>query len=413
MSEEAERSAALSLLNAGAVRERAHEMLEAGLDGRLQHFTVDLDRLAMTARVVAEKIRVNYPRRDVPFHARWRHFVLDGIDLWAERAAATTFQSRAAQARAAFDLAIVSVLLDAGAGTAWRYLDADTGQVIGRSEGLAIASLRMFEGGAFSARATDRLRADAVKLQAITANDLARGMQVMESNPLVGLPGRAALLARLGQVIADKPAVFARVDDPRPGGLYDHLASEAKGGELPAARILEALLLHLGAVWPGRITMGGLSLGDTWRHPAIKRDDATNGLMPFHKLSQWLAYSLIEPLQWAGIEVTDIDGLTGLAEYRNGGLFVDSGVIMLRDPDEAARPQQVDSALVVEWRALTVALLDRIAPLVRSELGLGDNEFPLARVLEGGTWSVGRSLARDKRPDASPPIAVVSDGTVF
>ena len=36
--------------------------------------------------------------------------------------------------------------------------------------------------------------------------------------------------------------------------------------------------------------------------------------------------------------VTDIDGLTGLAEYRNGGLFIDTGVIVARDPDcRAAR----------------------------------------------------------------------------
>jgi hypothetical protein len=213
--------------------------------------------------------------------------------------------------------------------------------------------------------------------------------------------------------VASQPAVFGRVDDPRPGGLYDYLVNEAQDGRLPAPRILEALLLHLGAVWPGRIELGGLSLGDCWHHPVIMRADATSGLVPFHKLSQWLAYSLIEPLQWAGIEVTEIDGLTGLAEYRNGGLFVDSGVIALRDPDEATRPHPVDSLLVVEWRALTVALLDRIAPLVRNELAVGPEDFPLARVLEGGTWSVGRGLARDKRPDASPPIAVISDGTVF
>ena len=70
-------------------------------------------------------------------------------------------------------------------------------------------------------------------------------------------------------------------------------------------------------------------------------DDATNGLVPLHKLSQWLAYSLIEPLQWAGITVTDIDGLTGLAEYRNGGLFIDAGVLQLRDPADAARQHDV------------------------------------------------------------------------
>jgi hypothetical protein len=92
--------------------------------------------------------------------------------------------------------------------------------------------------------------------------------------------------------------------------------------------------------------------------------------VPFHKLSQWLAYSLIEPLEWAGYEVVEIDGLTGLPEYRNGGLFLDSGVLRLKDPAEAERAHEVGSRLVVEWRALTVALLDRIAPLVRERLGV-------------------------------------------
>ena len=72
-----------------------------------------------------------------------------------------------------------------------------------------------------------------------------------------------------------------------------------------------------------------------------------------------------------------------------------------------------NSALVVGWRALTVALLDQIAPLVRERLGLTAEEFPLACVLEGGTWAAGRRLAREKRPDGGPPIAVASDGTVF
>ena len=135
--------------------------------------------------------------------------------------------------------------------------------------------------------------------------------------------------------------------------------------------------------------------------------------MPIHKLSQWLSYSLIEPLQWSGITVTDIDGLTGLAEYRNGGLFVDADVLRLRNPEEAIHPNPVDSELVVEWRALTVALLDEIAALIRKRSGLTIDEFPLARVLEGGTWAAGRRLAREKRADASSPIAIASDGTVF
>ena len=59
--------------------------------------------------------------------------------------------------------------------------------------------------------------------------------------------------------------------------------------------------------------------------------------MPFHKLSQWLTYSLLEPFEWAGVTVTGLDALTGLPEYRNGGLLLDTGVLRLRDPDWAAR----------------------------------------------------------------------------
>ena len=405
--------AARSLLSAAAVRERAHEMLAAGLRGELEHFIVDMESLATAAQVVSELIRVNYPDVNVPFHARWRHFVVGARDLWAERAARTAWKSPAAKARAEFDLAITSVLLDAGAGASWHYLDAATEQVVSRSEGLAVASLRMFEAGAFSSDSADPLRADAERLMHLKAEEVADGFQSMVGNRLVGVEGRAALLASLGAAATANPKVFAREDRPRPGGLYDYLVAQAESRRLPAPRILKALLEHLGSIWPGRLTLGGVPLGDTWHHPAIRRDDATNGLVPIHKLSQWLAYSLIEPLQWSGIEVTDIDGLTGLAEYRNGGLFMDSGVLRLRNPEVAIHPNPVDSTLVVEWRALTVALLDQIAALIRERRGLRIDEFPLARVLEGGTWAAGRLLAREKRPDASPPIAVVSDGTIF
>ena len=111
--------------------------------------------------------------------------------------------------------------------------------------------------------------------------------------------------------------------------------------------------------------------------------------------------------------MTDIDGLTGLAEYRNGGLFVDAGVLALRNPDEALQAHEVGATLVVEWRALTVALLDRLAGIVRQRLGLDEVSFPLARMLEGGTWAAGRRIARDRRADGAPPLRVASDGTVF
>ena len=111
--------------------------------------------------------------------------------------------------------------------------------------------------------------------------------------------------------------------------------------------------------------------------------------------------------------MTDIDGLTGLAEYRNGGLFVDAGVLALRDEADAQREHEVSSLLVVEWRALTVALLDRLADLLRRRTCLDAVSLPLAKILQGGTWAVGREMAFARRSDGSPPVKVTSDGTVF
>ena len=88
-------------------------------------------------------------------------------------------------------------------------------------------------------------------------------------------------------------------------------------------------------------------------------------------------------------------------------------MLVLKDPEDAGRAHPVDGPLVVGWRSLTVALLDKLAPMVRERLGVTAAEFPLARVLEGGSWAAGRRIAREKRADAGPPIAVISDGTVF
>jgi hypothetical protein len=408
-----ETSAALSLLSAKAVRERAHRMLAIGLEDRLPNFRIRLDRMDGAIDLVLETTRKAYPSFDIPFHSRWRHFVANGKNRWADIADRTKWPDRAARARAEFDLAIVSVFLDAGAGPSWHYHDPLTGAAIGRSEGLGLASLAMFTGGAFSADPLQPLRVDAGVLANFGVADLERGMQVSTINPLVGLDGRADLLRRLGRLVASKPEIFGINDTPRPGGLFDRLAMQADGGRLPAPTILAELLQQLGPVWPSRLTLGGIALGDCWKHPAMTTADATSGLVPLHKLSQWLAYSLIEPLQTAGINVIDIDGLTGLAEYRNGGLFVDTGVLAFRDRDAAGQAHEVASPLVVEWRALTVALLDRLADGVRHRLGLDAISMPLAKILEGGTWAAGRLLARERRADASPPVKVISDGTVF
>ncbi len=406
--------AAAWLRSAAAVRARADAMLALAERDALEHFRLNTERLDAAADYVIETIRQRYPSLEIPFHSRWRHFDAGGVDRWAALAGTLDPECPPAErARVRFDLAVTSVLLDAGAGDRWRYREAGTGELYTRSEGLAVASFHAFRTGLFSASADDPLRADAGALASLSGESLGRAFQVGPDNPLVGLEERATLLSRLATALASRPGMFG-AENPRIGHLFDHLAENAPDGRIPAAAILDALLAGLDGIWPGRPSLDGIELGDVWRHPAIQAPDATDGWVPFHKLSQWLAYSLVEPLEEAGIRVTDLDALTGLPEYRNGGLLIDLGVLAVRDRDALAAAHEVDSVLVVEWRALTVALLDRLAERIRARLGMTPEEIPLMSILEGGTWQAGRRIARALRGEAAPPpLRVISDGTVF
>jgi hypothetical protein len=394
---------AAALLRAGAVRSHCAEIMALAEAGAAPHFRWHAERLPQAAAYVADTIRQRYPDLEVPYHSRWRHFEAGGIDRWRRIAADLTGAERA---RAAIDLVIPSVLLDAGAGPAWRYFDDATGMELARSEGLGVASLNLFASGAFSADPGQPLRTDAAALEGFSAARLEAAFQAGAGNPLVGLEGRTALLQRLGRAIAAAPEVFGT--PARPGNLFDWLASRAQDGRIEAALILETLLAALGPVWPGRIVSEGVPLGDCWRHSG-----SGDGLVPFHKLTQWLTYSLLEPLEDAGLEVVGLDALTGLPEYRNGGLLLDLGVLEPRDPTFSTRLLAVDEEAVVEWRALTVIALDRLADAVRAELGVEAARFPLARILEGGTWAAGRRIAAERRPGGAPPVRIDSDGTVF
>ena len=271
----------------------------------------------------------------------------------------------------------------------------------------------MFEAGAFSARPGDPLRADASALESLADEAVAAGFQASDANPLAGIAGRADLLRRLGRTVAAAPKIFATADAPRPGGLFDHLAALADHRRIEAPTILRELLLHLGPIWPSRITLGGIALGDCWRHPAIRRDDPTDQLVPFHKLSQWLAYSLIEPLEAAGIAVTNVDGLTGLAEYRNGGLFVDIRGSDL--PRRRRRRARAPRGLAAGGRlAFTHRRPARPPGWARSRAARTRRGEPAARPHPARRHLERRTvLAARLRPDGGPPVAIVSDGTVF
>ena len=271
-----------------AIRERCRALLELGLAGQLKHFRVEAERLPAVADYVLDVTREAYPTLDIPVHSRWGHFDVGGVSRNAELDARLASLPAAERARAKLDLVITSVLLDAGSGPTWKYVEPETGATYARSEGLAVASFRMFLAGAFSSDPSQPLRADAQGLQRLSLEALARGFQVTPANPLAGLEGRLALLQGLGRAL------------PRPGTLYDLLLPH--GPRVPAARVLGQVLESLGPIWPGRITLEGVNLGDVWPHSALGPEGRPESLVPFHKLSQWLTYSLLEPLAEGGLD---------------------------------------------------------------------------------------------------------------
>jgi hypothetical protein len=384
-----------------AIRDRCETLYALGLRDGLEHFAIDEGRLDSVVDRVLEVTRSVYPDlRRIPYHGRFRHF---DAGRMARLDAALAPLSREEQLMSRFELVITSVLLDAGAGADWSYRDP-SGAVFTRSEGLAVASYDWFLSGGLSADPRSPYRADAVKLAELDTRELARALQVSAANPLVGVNGRVLLLRELGRVVERQSHYFG--SPGRLGALGLHLLARTDHGALDASHILSAVLLGLGEIWPGRESLLGQNLGDVFTHPAV-------GRVPFHKLSQWLTYSLCEPLEGAGVALRGLSELTGLAEYRNGGLFLDGGVLMPKHARVLSEAHAVSSEIVVEWRALTVALLDRTAQRLRDRVGLSAEEMPLARVLEGGTWRAGRALANERRPGAPPPLRVISDGTVF
>lgn len=393
----------------------------------------------------------------IPPHGRWRHFDVGGIprittllSAWATPIPGVRQRGVDGMeaARRLIDLFMVSVLLDAGAGARWKYEEKRTGLSYSRSEGLAVASLDMFLDGRFCGEETmegeDRHVVTAGGLKNLSPELLAIDMQVHpESNPMTGLEGRANLLTRLGEALENDTNGYFIGPDPsippsqrRPGFLVDYLAShpstknQGQVVHVSIPALWEVLMYGLAPIWPAsRTNLDGVAMGDVWPNQTLAQLNKVElgdekSLVPFHKLTQWLNYSLLEAMEktlaWRFI---DGEHCTGLPEYRNGGLFIDLGVLTpkpsLLEASMSEKKGDVpslpaDHPAIIEWRALTVILLDRQAQKIREKLGLTEEQLNLTQVLEAATWKSGREVAKQLRGEGGgSPIQVISDGTVF
>ncbi|QRW25642.1 Uracil catabolism protein 4 [Rhizoctonia solani] len=378
-------------------------------EGKLEYFDYhpekEKDVVEFCAKIIEREFGSAYDT--IPPHSRWRHF-----DAGHERIAPLLAQwskelTPLETTKRLIDLFLVSVLLDAGAGNA----------------------LDMFLAGFFSS--DGGLKVDAAGLKRITPEKTGEAMQVSASNPMSGLEGRSNLLANLGGALSASPEIFG--SDGRPGNLLEFIEKQGKSKNgktyVHMSALWHVLIEGLAPIWPAtRTQLGGTSLGDVWPCSALhasegySKDTPGSDLVPFHKLSQWLAYSLVEPIEKVlGWKIEGMEDMTGLPEYRNGGLLVDLGVLTLRKETVSSfyPNPEIDIArlapshpAIIEWRAMTVIELDRIAEALREHLNAPN--LALAQVLESATWKGGREIAKQKRPEtAGPPIEIESDGTVF
>jgi len=337
-----------------SVRTSCDMLLPYATSNKLKHFIYDEDNLHKTADYVTEVICANYPDLNIPYHSRLRHFPAEYSKLDLE---------------SQLELVVISVLLDAGSGADWRYTDPNTQTIYTKSEGLGVASYRMY-----------------TKYRFPTEQQFAECLQISATNKLVGLHDRYAMLQRLKSSEHGKSPLEQIIRFFSPEQSENVISIEA---------IFYKLKLALSDVLPDDV--------------AIYRGYD----MFFYKLLQWLCYSVWEVLENFGYKITDTDMLTGLPEYRNGGLMVDLGTLTPRDRSMYAVQHEIQSEFIVEWRAMTVVLLDQIALLIRHRLKKTHTELPLSKILQGGTWYAGRKIAAELRADGVPPFKVISNGTVF
>src|SRR5690606_5193908 len=235
------------LLSPAAIRERCQKLHQLNCDGK-GRLSVHPEKWDEVVEFTLETIHDNYPTLKIPFHSRLGHFRPGNIDRlkWLDEFLESA--DAVERAKVLIDLIVPSVLLDAGAGDQWKFFEERTALPFARSEGLGVASFHMFLASDFSHNG--ELQTTGAGLLAVTRSQLEKGFQVSTENPLTGVEGRLNLLHGLGRALGDE------------GRPSDMINDFLKDGRVKATEVLTSVLKRLGSIWPSRLTLDGVPLGD-------------------------------------------------------------------------------------------------------------------------------------------------------
>jgi hypothetical protein len=399
-------SAATNLLSAEAVRTRCGAVLEAALAGDLDHVAADLSRLPDTVGKTVAAIEAAYPDHQIPPFGCWRFFEADEVDRWAVLAGTRNFETPSAMLRSAADLAITSHCVSVPVNSAWEWSDPVTGRAYPGRTGLGLGILSMFAAGSFSADPADPMRVDAHALIRLEGAEVAYGLQLDWNRDGDTIKAIADLLKRLGEATGMRPDLFEVDNETRPGILADRLAVKSDGAPIDLSECLAELQNGLSPMWAGGAALGDVVLGDAFHHSALLQGEAGAGIVPFHLVPQEIAYALVEPFAWAGLETSALDSLTGLANLEHALLFLDAGAMSLKQGPGSVLEGQEALDRAIELRAVSVALMDRIADALRQELDAPSEALPLTCIMEGGTVRAGKKITSE-RPEFSARISEI------
>jgi hypothetical protein len=401
---------ALALFQPDEIRRKAHMLLGLAAEGRLDHTGVDLDKLDTAVATVLETTKENYPDFQIPPYGVWRGFEAGGIDRWQAMASARGFETAEEMLAAAADLAIVGIAMTTMHPGDWRYEDRMTETVVTGTHASALAAFHMFASGSFSSEMSDAYRVDAEALVRMDLVELAAGLQWDDVEEADYLKAMQRHLKRLGEALALRPDLFGEGEATRPGLLAVQLARDCDGA-IDAGQVLDRILEALAPVWEGGATSGDIWLGDSFVHSGLPGNDI-HAVVPFHLAAQQMVYSLVEPFAWAGFEVAGLDKLTGPADLAHAALFVHSGVLTIRGKGDTLSPEAVRDRMI-EIRALTLALTDRLAERLASGLGMTLDQVPFTCLLEGGTSRAGNRLLEQASENLRDLGKFLNPGAVF
>lgn len=394
------------LLSPAAIRQQCMKVFTLAVEGK-SHFILHLDEIPKVADYVFEVLTERYPQLEIPGHSCWVHLK---ESTKRQEILASYLDTLDNEERLKFkiDFATLVSVIGAGTGSEWSFEDKEEGIKLGRTEGLVCAAFDLMMSDLFK---TDGLyQLNAQNLLSLEVQSFTSMFQISEKNKLYGIEGRLSLLNQLGYCLENNNSYFDL--EQRPGDLLNTFKKALSAGEIEAYSLFHSILKAFHKIWPSRLNINGVSMGDTWLYKPIGTSPIEQ-ILPFHTLSQFMVYSYFSAIEDYGWKIVNKDSLSGLSDYRNSGLFVDLGVLELRDIFELQKLHLPSDNIILEWRALSVVLLDQLAKVIRDKMTLDSQQFPLWKILEAGSWHAGRKIAYHIRANGEPPLKIQSQGMVI